>query len=60
MEQIAEAFTDDKGILFEIDKTFREKAICCNVWWISKFGQTECEILITRSIDAVLKFLSVK
>eukprot|EP01084_Bolivina_argentea_P296274 510231_1 len=53
VKYIALTFVDDQGMLFEIDKTFREKAICCDVSWISKFGQSECEILIARSIDSV-------
>eukprot|EP01084_Bolivina_argentea_P288778 495703_1 len=54
VREIAETFTDDTGMIFEINETFRQDAICCDVSWISKFGLNECEILIARSIDAVL------
>eukprot|EP01084_Bolivina_argentea_P259414 437708_1 len=47
-------------MIFEIDEAFRAKAICCDVSWISKFGITECEILIARSIDAVLNSFECK
>ena len=53
IKQIAEEFVRDEGMLFEIQPKFREHAICCDVSWISKFGFSECEILIARSIDAV-------
>eukprot|EP01084_Bolivina_argentea_P259415 437710_1 len=60
VRQIAETFTDDSGMMFEIDEKFRQKAICCDVSWISKFGQTECEILIARCVDAELNCFECK
>eukprot|EP01084_Bolivina_argentea_P315422 546461_1 len=39
------------GIIFEIDEEFRKNSISCDVSWISKYGNNECEILIARSID---------
>ena len=48
------------GMLFEIDGRFRERAVCCDISWIFKFGQSECEVLIARSIDAMLNRLQCK
>ena len=46
---VAEEFMEDKGLMLEVDKTFKDdRAICCDVSWISKF-QDECEILFARS-----------
>ena len=60
MRQIAETFADDTGMIFEINEEFREKAKCCDVSWISKFGISESEILIARSIDAVFNRFQCK
>ena len=60
MRDIAETFTDDEGMLFVINEEFRERAICCDVSWISKFGIGECEILIARSVDAVFNRFKCK
>ena len=60
MKQIAQTFADDTGMIFEIDDKFRENAICCDISWISKFGISECEILIARSIDAVFNRFQCK
>eukprot|EP01084_Bolivina_argentea_P175391 303739_1 len=54
VKEIALTFVSGQGMLFEIDEHFRAKSICCDVSWISKFGTNECEILIARSIDAIL------
>ena len=56
---VALAFIHDNGVLFEIDETFRENAICCDVSWISKF-ENEREVLFARSIDAVLNDFECK
>eukprot|EP01084_Bolivina_argentea_P296275 510235_1 len=50
---VAIDFVGNSGMIFEIDERYRENAICCDVSWISKFP-LECEILVARSIDAVL------
>ena len=60
MRSIAETFADDEGMIFVINEKFRAKAICCDVSWISKFGISECEILIARSIDAVFNRFQCK
>eukprot|EP01084_Bolivina_argentea_P208790 355834_1 len=60
IKQVAEVFVENDGMLFEIQDSFRENAICCDVSWISKFGLNECEILIARSIDAVLNSFQCK
>eukprot|EP01084_Bolivina_argentea_P273426 465756_1 len=60
VKQIALSFVDDDGMMFEINDSFRENAICCDVSWISKFGLNECEVLIARSIDAVFNSFECK
>eukprot|EP01084_Bolivina_argentea_P010031 18710_1 len=54
VKDLALNFVDNNGMMFEIGEEFRENAICCDVSWISKYGTNECEVLIARSIDAVL------
>ena len=60
MRDIALGFADETGMLFEIDANFRKHAVACDISWISKFGQTECEVLIARSIDAILNHFQCK
>ncbi len=40
-----------KGMMLEIDESYRsnDNVLCCDVSWISSFGEAECEVLIARS-----------
>lgn len=52
VKDVSMEFMEEKGMIIEIDESFRKLNKCCNVSWISKFPD-ECEILIARSVGAV-------
>ena len=49
-KDVATSFMEDKGLIMEVDESFKnQRAICCDVSWISKFPD-ECEVLFARNI----------
>eukprot|EP01084_Bolivina_argentea_P255891 430584_1 len=54
---IAKRFLGDKGgVIIAVDPNSRNDALCGDVSWISKFGESEKEVLFSRQRDARWKF----
>ena len=56
--EVAESFAENSGMIIEFDKNYRSTfgVFCCDVSWISKFGDNESEVLISRSCSFLGKF----
>eukprot|EP00485_Elphidium_margaritaceum_P010764 CAMPEP_0202687930 /NCGR_PEP_ID=MMETSP1385-20130828/3479_1 /ASSEMBLY_ACC=CAM_ASM_000861 /TAXON_ID=933848 /ORGANISM="Elphidium margaritaceum" /LENGTH=469 /DNA_ID=CAMNT_0049342791 /DNA_START=33 /DNA_END=1442 /DNA_ORIENTATION=+ len=53
-KEVAQSFMKGQpGMIIQLDEQFKEKhdVHCCDVSWVSKFEDAECEVLFARSLD---------